>query len=353
MKKFNLAILKNESSDDHLLWEKACLNFVDKIDFKIIDLIKPDWLNRCLEENYDFYLLRPPGLTSLFKQLYDERVYILASVLKLPVYPSLDEILIYENKRFLYSWLNANQLPHPKTNIFYQKKEALEYIESRSLPLVAKANIGGSGSGVIFLNDKSQALNYINSSFSIKGAPKRWWPNFSKGNLLGRGMHYIFEPYDISQKIDIYKARKSEIQKGFVIFQEYIPHDYEWRIVIIGDSYFAHKKMKINEKASGTTLKKYDNPPLHLFSFVKSIMDKFNFFSQAIDVFEGKNGELLINEMQCMFGQSDPYQMLVNGKPGKYIYNGGNWSFEEGDFNKNECFDLRVQHLLSILNSIR
>lgn len=48
-------------------------------------------------------------------------------------------------------------------------------------------------------------------------------------------------------------------------------------------------------------------------------MDKFNFTSQAIDVFE-TGDQLLINEMQCIFGQSDPYQMLIDGEPGRYTF---------------------------------
>ena len=55
---------------------------------------------------------------------------------------------------------------------------------------------------------------------------------------------------------------------------------------------------------------------------------------------------ILINEMQCIFGQSDPYQMLVGGVAGRYIYQDNQWKFEAGDFNTNESFDLRLQSII-------
>jgi hypothetical protein len=55
--------------------------------------------------------------------------------------------------------------------------------------------------------------------------------------------------------------------------------------------------------------------------------------------------------MQCIFGQSDPYQMLVNGQPGRYRRIDGNWTFEPGDFNRIESFLLRLEHFIEILKA--
>jgi hypothetical protein len=106
--------------------------------------------------------------------------------------------------------------------------------------------------------------------------------------------------------------------------------------------------MLIKGKASGSLEKKYDNPPLKLLEFVKEITDCFQFFSQSVDIFETSDGRYLINEMQCIFGQSDPYQMLVDGIPGRYVFADGQWVFEAGDFNTHESFDLRVQTAIDL-----
>ena len=255
-------------------------------------------------------------------------------------------MFIYENKRFLSFWLKANKIPHPETNVFYNESEAFEFLKTSAFPIVGKINIGASGSGVLILKNISQATEYIKQAFSEKGLGKRVGPNLQKGNFVKRGLHYVLNPSDISKKIEKYKEIGNDRQSGFVILQEFIPHEFEWRVVRIGDSFFAHKKMVVHEKASGSLIKNYDNPPLSLLDFVKEITDKHNFRSQAIDIFEHQK-KYLVNEMQCIFGQSDDYQMKVNGVVGRYIFSYGKWIFEEGNFNTNQCFDLRLQWVLS------
>lgn len=349
MKKIKAIILRNELEYDHILWVKAGDNYRGELEYRVVNLTSNSWLEEIQKEPADILLAKPGGLTSRFKQLYDERIYILAYILGYKIYPSPLEIFIYENKRFLSFWLKANNIPHPETRVFYNSLEAVEFIEKTKYPLVAKANIGASGSGVIILHNRSEARNYINDTFSGKGAPRRSGPNLDKGGLIRRGFHYVLHPADIRKKLDIYKTVRSDVQSGFVIFQEYIEHEFEWRAVRIGDSFFAHKKLKKGEKASGALLKVYDNPPLALLDFVKEITDRHGFYSQAIDIFESERG-YLVNEMQCIFGQSDPYQMLVDEKFGRYFFNENNWVFEKGDFAKNECYNLRLEFVLNKFN---
>ena len=347
MSKIRAAILKNETDESQLKWIVSCEKFRNEFVYFIIDITRHDWLDQILSVNPDILLTIPGGLTAPFKQLYDERLMILVKELGFIAFPSLDEVLIYENKRYLAYWLEANKVPHPATHVFYFKNEALNFLKGAEYPLVGKVNIGASGSGVRILKDYEQTIKYVNSTFSGTGAPKRTGPNLQKKNMLGRGLRYVFHPSGIKKKLSIYKARRSDIQKDFVLLQEFVPHDFEWRVIRMGNSFFAHKKVKIGEKASGSLLKRYDNPPVSLFDFVKVLTDRFRFYSMAIDIFETEEG-YLVNEMQCIFGQSDPYQMLVNNKRGRYIYKNEAWFFEEGDFNSNESFDLRLQTAIDL-----
>jgi len=166
---------------------------------------------------------------------------------------------------------------------------------------------------------------------------------------LNRAWRRITHPGELKNRLLAYRSIAGDIQKNFIIFQEYIPHNFEWRTVRIGDSFFAHKKIVKGEMASGLLLKEYVDPPKELLTFIKSVTDRFGFYTQAIDIFESPGG-YLINEMQCIFGQSDPYQMLVNGLPGRYLFKNNEWIFEEGMFNSNKSYDLRVRYLLSKLN---
>jgi len=349
MNKFRIVILSNETKQDHLPWVKSCEASQQKVDYRIVNLTTTNWLEKIQSAPFDILLTKPGGLTAGYKQLYDERVYILERLLGYILYPSAEEIFIYENKRFFSEWLRANLIPHPATHVFYSIDEAVEFLQKTTFPLVAKVNIGASGSGVSIFHNKFECENYIRQTFMGKGAPQRSGPNLTKGGLIKRGMHYVFNPSDIRRKLDIYRTKRNNLQTGFVIFQDYIPHDFEWRVVRIGDSFFAHKKLKIGDKTSGSTLKGYNNPPLELFDFVKDITDKYQMLSQAVDIFEDPKQGYLVNEMQCMFGQSDPYQMLVDGKPGRYRHINGQWWFEEGNFARNACFDLRLEHVINVL----
>lgn len=348
VKKIKTVILRNELDNDHNLWIKACDDFKDQVEYRVINLTASDWLEQIQKEVFDILLAKPGGFTAPYKMLYDERIYILGLALGHKIFPSPLEIFIYENKRFLSYWLKANNISHPETWVFYDCIEAINFAGRKKYPFVAKANIGASGSGVIVLHNNSEAGKYINDTFSGKGAHRRSGPNLDKGGLFKRGFHYVLHPEDIQTKLNIYKTVRSDIQSDFVIFQEYIVHDYEWRVVRIGDSFFAHKKLNIGEKASGTLLKSYDNPPYDLFDFVKGITDKHKFYSQAVDVFESDRG-YLVNEIQCIFGQSDPYQMLFDGIPGRYRYLNDHWTFEEGDFAKNACYNLRLEFVISMI----
>jgi hypothetical protein len=93
-----------------------------------------------------------------------------------------------------------------------------------------------------------------------------------------------------------------------------------------------------------------------LLDFVRKLTDEHGFRSVAIDAFEipasgpGTDPGYLVNEIQCVFGQSDPHQMLVNGVPGRYRSLDGQWLFEPGDFNRFECYLLRLAYFLDVLD---
>lgn len=345
---YHIAILKNETQLDHLPWIEACNRKRDELSYEVIDITKDSWLRSVLEEDFDLFLLRPPGRIERYKKLYDERIYILSQILGKKTYPSPNEIYIYENKVLLRDWMLANYIPHPHSYVFYDKKEAFDFTNNiERFPLVAKTKMGASGNGVVFLNDKANVITYIKNAFSA-GIKIKSGPKIFKGSLIKKVKKVFTNRRFIKQRLNDYKILGAEEQKGFVFFQEFIPHSFEWRCVRIGDSFFAHKKLAINNKSSGTLMKAYDPVPESLLNFVKDITDKSGLSSVSIDIFE-KDQFYLVNEIQCFFGQSDPYQMLVNGKSGRYRIIDNKWTFEEGDFASDACYNLRIEHALSLL----
>lgn len=334
---------------DHEGWIQSFKKF-DQIEFKIIEIFADNWLELIQKEVFDVLVLRPPGRSSFFKQMYDNRVQLLAELYPNKLYPNIELIKIYENKRYFRDWMLVRNLPHPKTWVFYSKEDAVQFLQTNNnYPLVSKLNIGASGKGVFFLPNKDQTIREISILFGegkrIIGAP-----NLKKGSLLKKIKKILKNPGFVKTRLSEYKQQSEEVHKNYCIFQEFIEHSFEWRCVVIGDSYFAHKKLVKDGKSSGTLLKDYSNPPIALLNFVREISIKHSIDSAAIDIFE-HNGSYLINEIQSFFGQSDPHQMYINNIPGRYYYIDKSWVFQEGSFNVNQCFDLRTQHILDIFYS--
>lgn len=346
IKRISAAILRNEDPYDHLPWISACDLYKEQIVYQVIDITTANWLQVIKNFSPDILLIKVSGKTSLFRALYQERLDILVNDLNYKSCPSFNETRIYENKRFFSYWAQANNIPCPQTWVFYNKNEATDYTKKINYPIVGKMNIGASGKGINILKTKFDLDNYINKAFD-EGLTSKTGPKLKTGNIIKRIYKKLINPNALLNKLKTYRDIANDRQIGFVILQEFIPHNFEWRVVRIGDSFFAHKKLKVGDKASGTLLKDYGNPPLKLLDFVKELTEKFAYYSVAVDIFENSNEEYIINEIQCIFGQSDPYQMLVDGKPGRYRHINNNWLFENGDFASNACYDLRLDYVLS------
>ena len=350
MTKKTIILLANEHVNTHQAWLKSLNIFAkDLYNIKVVNLTKNDWFEKCSTDNIVGFIAQPPGVTSIFKQLFDERLMIISKFSNNIVYPNIDEVLIYENKRYLSYYLKALNIPHPNTSVFYNKKEAEAFMRNTVFPIVAKINIGASGNGIRIIKTLDEGLSYINIAFE-EGVASKTGPKLNKGSILLKIKKVIKDPTFLMKRLKLYKSISQDKQKGFVLFQEFISHSFEWRCVRIGDSFFAHKKNVVKGKASGTLDKGYETPPIKLMNFIKDISDKNNLQTVAIDVFENPNGKgYLVNEIQTVFGQSDTFQMKVDGVIGRYIYK-NEWCFEEGDFNSNSSYDLKVKHFLNILN---
>ena len=340
-----IGILRNQDPESSRNWEIACEK--KNIAFRTIDLTSNNWKDDINKYKFDFFIHRPPGDIEIFKKLFDERLYIITEIYGYKIFPGLKETFIYENKRWLSYFLEAANIPCPKTNVFYNYSEALEYINTSKYPFFAKSNIGAAGSGVKKIDSKKTAKKYLHKSFKGKGIRRRFGPNRMVGNPKKWISKALNSPKYFLKKLYSYSQIYKDSQRNFVIFQEYVEHDFEWRVVKIGHSFFAYKKFKVDDKASGAKALGYDNPPLKLLDFVKGIALKNNIISAAFDIFPVEE-YYLVNEIQTIFGHINSHILEVNGIPGRYIYKKSKWIFEKGAFNTNESYDLRLETALGI-----
>ena len=330
MKKTKLGILK-DYHNTYLNYIEACKEL--KVDFSVIDFLSPDWIELIKNSECDGFLCHPPDDIQERKNIYDERLYFLNKVLKKPVYPSYEELYIYENKRNMAYWLEINSFPYPETHIFTKKEDAIEFLKRCDYPVVMKTNTGAGGSGVDIIDKRGKALRIVKTIFG------RFHPALTFGRVrFSRKFHGIPLPLF------------GRIQKHYLIVQKFYKIKWEWRIIKIGNSYSGHQKLLKGRFASGSDMIGWVTPPDSLLRMVKDVCEKGNFHSMAVDIFETTDGQYLINELQSVFGSYSPFQMKVDGKPGRFVFENGDFRFEEGEFHRFGSNLLRVKHFLKILN---
>ncbi|OVE74451.1 hypothetical protein BVX94_00225 [bacterium B17] len=302
----------------HSYYEAACMEL--GVPYEVIDISGAYWIDLIQKSSCDLFLARPFVLNTKGKAMYDERLRILSEELNKSVFPSVKSLWLYESKRRGADWLKANDISQPETWVFFDQSKALDFAENANLPVVFKTDIGSEALGVQIVRDRSQLFELIKACFG-------------KGYLPSR-----HEPRDR--------------QWNCIIFQDFIPDAKEWRVVRIGNSYFGHRKGKVGDFHSGSKIIEFDDPPHDLLDFMRNITEKGSFKSMAADVLESSDGKYYVIELHTYFGCNEPNVMLVDNKPGRYLFDDKDgWLFEEGEFNRNASCNLRVEYVLNCLQS--
>ena len=285
------------------------------VSYRVMNLLADGWLRQFRSSGCDAFLVWPSSETTVAKHTFDYRLRILQDDLGQTLFPTWRECWLTEHKPRLRDWLEAHDLPHPRTNVFHDRGEALEFAETAALPIVSKTATGASASGVRVIRTRPQLRRLIRDAFGR--------------GLCPRG----YDPRDR--------------QRGCVYLQEYLPGVEEWRMVRIGESYFGYRKERGPSglhSASHTWSWLDPGPPL--LDLLKRVTDAGDFASMDVDVFRQPEGTLLINECQTVFGCSTPaVQMQVDGVDGRYLREDGRWRFEAGEFCRNHMCNLRLEYL--------
>lgn len=297
-------------AQEHQYYLNACHDL--SLNYRVVDIRFPDWILKIQNSECHTFLAWPTIYKPIQKQFWDERLQILSRDLKKNIFPSYDLIWLYESKRKTRDWLLAHNLPHPKTYIYFNKQQAINFVNKTSYPIIVKTDQGAASSGVYILHNKNQAIKILKRAFKM-GLP-----------LKNRGQ------YDLHQ--------------GYIIFQEYLPNCKEWRIIRVGESYFCRYKLKKGNFHSGSGNVVWAEPPEQLLDLSRKISERFDVPNINIDYFETEHGEYLINEIHALWGG----KVLKDPKlEGRYFLNKeDNWSFERGDFFKNRCANLRLEWLI-------
>lgn len=328
---------KNKSKISKALKEK-------NVKFEYINLLSDNW-NHYFNGHFDGFLIYPPSFPDLWKNVFFERLFLFRDVLKGKSVPSLDSIMMYESKITMHDYYKVHEIPHVSSHTFFNYRNALSFAKTCSLPVVLKEDGGSGALGVKIVKKRRKLVNFIHKSFLINNKLRSYKGKKRIYKTLKNKVYPLKIFYDTNKQHLPIKNKTT----GVVHIQSHLQVKYEWRIIRIGNSFFGHKKLEDkNGFHSGSLNKEWGEVSFSLLDSVKEWSDKLGLDSMCFDIFEDKSGNFYMNEMQVIFGTSTEAQLIINDTPGRYVYKNG-WVFEEGDYARNGCNNLRIDLLLSKL----
>lgn len=260
--------------------------------------------NNFIEESkkYDVIIWRP--LSDYFNIIEARsKIYFLEKILFKKTIPNYESLWYYEDKIHQYWLLKNNNFPLIKTHASFDYEETIKFLNTTSYPIISKLRTASGSYGVELIKNKRKAKKITNKIFNN-----------------GRTTNYI-----------------GLKQKDYVIFQEMVPNTgFDLRVIVIGNSYLGYYRYpnKKDFRASGSGITEKKSIPIDLLDLsqrVKEAMPKS--YMLAIDYLQdSRDNQYYIIEVSIFIGIETSEQLMVDDVPGRYIYNNGEFTFEEGRF---------------------
>ena len=219
------------------------------------------------------------------------------------VFPDFKTSWYFDDKLGQKYLLEAIQAKMVKTYTFYDQRGAMNWLENRELPIVAKLRGGAGSNNVKLLKTYQQAQHYIKKSF-CSGFPSYDKLNDLKENirrkLIGKGTLMDIAKSLRRVAVGTEYSRTFPLQRGYVLFQDFIPNNScDIRVVVIGDKAFAIKRLvrKNDFRASGSGFIEYDPTQIDLrciqISFETSVLLQAQCLAYDF-VFDTKENPLIV-----------------------------------------------------------
>ena len=221
----------------------------------------------------------------------------------LKVFPDFHTTWHFDDKVGQKYLLGAIGAPFVPSYVFYNKKEAIEWVNQTTFPKVFKLREGAGSANVQLVPTKKGAIHLVNRAFG-KGFPqfnrrenlKERIRKYKEGKdtLWGvcKGIGRLIIPTELAKMVGP--------EKGYVYFQDFIPNNvFDIRIIIVGDKAFGIKRLvrKNDFRASGSGNIIYKKQAIdeRCVQIAFNINDKIKAQSIAFDfVFDANNQPLII-----------------------------------------------------------
>lgn len=217
-------------------------------------------------------------------------------------FPSSEAIWFYEEKARQYWLFEENNIPAIPTFVSFSKSDVLDYLDKCQYPIVSKEATNSGSEGVLILENKKKAIRFSHDVF-------------------GPGHKVLSSTY----------IR----QKDYVIFQNYVPNEgFDLRVAIVGGNYFGYYRDvppgDFRASGSGLIVKKaLPEEALYLAKEIKAKLPPTYYIS--IDFLKSKiDHKYYVIEISIFNRIRSTEQLIVDGVPGKYVFENGGFKFYPG-----------------------
>ena len=202
------------------------------------------------------------------KQSARRILYTIEHYLGIPVYPDTFTSWHYDEKIAEHYLLQALNAPMPKTWIFWNPEEALDWCKSAPYPVVFKLSCGAGSSNVLKIDSQSEAERLINriflqgifpytmNEFKTSGLPRSTSQLMS---FAGRSMDAF--GYIVSGEYPRLHSHWWKPEHGYAYFQEFLEgNEFDTRVGTIGNRAFALRRFNRpgDFRASGSGIIDFD-----------------------------------------------------------------------------------------------
>jgi len=272
--------------DNTRLWTIWAPIFEKKgFDVVLLDIYSKAAQDRLLNEEWDAFIWRAkhdPWIKNLGKRFL--AFFDLQKNVK--TFPSFHDYMHYDDKITQYYILKNNKIRIPETYIFFDKKEAIQFLDTAEYPIVYKAASGSGSGNVGLIKSKLQGKIFVQKAF-------------------GKGVKAFF--------------REEPIHR-YCYFQEFLKGNKgDYKIVCFGDRRITGFIRIKGEEEKDLSLPrdkhyKYDIP-IDLLEFVSSVHRKLGSLPvMSYDVIKNNNNEWVITEFGVIFGDHSNWHYYTDSK---------------------------------------
>jgi glutathione synthase/RimK-type ligase-like ATP-grasp enzyme len=281
-----------DQTDNSFVNKYAEILEYNKIDYVWLDINKPDFWQ--LVREIDIFIFRWIQWDD-HHQIAKSILPVIEFYLGKKCFPNFKTCWHYDDKIREFYLMKVLNFPFVDSWVFYNKSDALKWIENEmNLPIVFKLKGGASSEGVLLIQSRKDARRITKMMFSKGFTSSKL---FFKGSLTN----------SIYKKLRLHLSRtvKSiaglpydfywQKHKNYVLFQKFLPNnDFDTRITVIGNRAFCFRRFNRADdfRSSGSGLLDYDQSKIDK-DFIKiafEVSEKLEFQSMAYDFLYDENG---------------------------------------------------------------